>query len=109
MDKLLYSYLLATLFIGCINKPAESSSTNTDSVIEDSIPKDSMRVIEGTNTEEYIRYGHYRIEYRNHPYTDSMRTVSINITDKKDIRCEINKYNDTVTKIWTDYTNYPHR
>lgn len=107
MDKAIYSYLLAALFIGCTNKPAES--TNTNSVIEDSIPKDSMRVIEGTNTEEYKRYGYYRIEYRNHPYTDSMRIESFNITDKKRIECEINKYNDTVTKTWVDYTNYPHR
>ena len=104
MNKILYSYLLAALFISCTNKQVEPTNISTNSVTED-----SMYVIEGTNTEEYERYGHYRIEYRNHPYTDSMRTVSINITDKKDIRCEINKYNDTVTKIWTDYTDYPHR
>ncbi len=110
MDKILYSYLLAALFIGCTSKSTvENNSKNTDSVIEDSVPKDSMYVIEGTNTEEYKRYGYYRIEYRNHPYTDSMRRISINITDKKCIWCEINKYNDTVSKTWVDYTNYPHR
>lgn len=110
MNKILYSYLFIALFIGCTSKSTVKTKSVADSiVIKDSTIKDSMYVIEGTNTEEYEKYGYYRIEYRNHPYTDSMRIESFNITDKKRIECEINKYNDTVSKTWVDYTNYPHR